>query len=230
MARASTPKLRGASRVTFLPQNHLFVVATCLRNVKENHLKTPPPVVAPNGKEDHEQLETPQRSAVLAVLWFAQKTDTACSYQDIEEIFGIDKSACSRLVKSNRARRLQNSDEPDSRGALRELTNAIASYIDQCPFEEKGDPWGDLAERAGVVSPEGKDHWARQTIQKRMTEVSGIKTHTAAVKVDHPPRIRQERVQWCVIQLELRPHGIQTLDLAEDCVLIRRGHILLASA
>lgn len=41
-------------------------------------------------------------------------------------------------------------------------------------------------------------------IQKRVTEVSGNETHTAAAQEDHLVQCRQVRVLWCQIQLELR--------------------------
>ena len=48
---------------------------------------------------------------------------------------------------------------------------------------------------------------SKQTIQKRVTEVSGIKACVAAIKKELPPRIMGERVEWNKVQLEIRPHG-----------------------
>ncbi|KAF1941726.1 hypothetical protein EJ02DRAFT_466299 [Clathrospora elynae] len=90
--------------------------------------------------------------------------------------------------------------------------NAIATYIDNCPFEEKSDPWKDLAERAGVVK-EYRDKenldFDTQTIQKHVTAVSTIKTHKSVVKEKHTPKQQQQRYEWCILMLELRPHGQQ---------------------
>ncbi|KAF2189767.1 hypothetical protein K469DRAFT_701024 [Zopfia rhizophila CBS 207.26] len=40
---------------------------------KRKHFSTPPPVLADPEKGAHEQLKTPQRSAVLVVLCFCQQ-------------------------------------------------------------------------------------------------------------------------------------------------------------
>lgn len=160
------------------------------------------------------QLETPQRSAILSVLYFCEKKELPCSYKDLHEAFGfsIATNVTSSIVKNKRARRLQNSDDPDNRGALRELTNsdanAIATYIDEALFEEKGDPWVDLAYRAGVEFPKGRAELTRQIIQRRVTEVSGIKSHKAAVKEAVSEDVQKERVRWSIYWLVRRPHGV----------------------
>ena len=86
--------------------------------------------------------------------------------------------------------------------------NAIGTYIDQYPFKEKGDTWQDLAFYTSVKAPKGKKNFSSQTIQKRITEVIGIKLHVAAVKEDHLSCVKEERVQWYIGQLELRPHSV----------------------
>ncbi|KAF2179590.1 hypothetical protein K469DRAFT_595590, partial [Zopfia rhizophila CBS 207.26] len=107
----------------------------------------------------------------------------------------IPASTASDILKSKRPRRLQESDKLYTRGRPRRLTNsnanAFTTYIDQCEFEEKGDLWPELAYNAG----------------RRFKGVSGIISHKAAGKEDHPPWLRVERVRWCRLQIEIRPHG-----------------------
>ncbi len=101
---------------------------------------TPPPVVA-DPEARNKQLDTPQRSAIFAVLYYCQKKQLPCSLEDISEVFGIKKSTASDVLATGRPRRLQHSDEVDNRGRLPQLSsqsaNAIATYIDECEFDEK---------------------------------------------------------------------------------------------
>jgi hypothetical protein len=123
-----------------------------------------------------------------------------------------------RPIESNllqRCRRLHNSDEPETRGGQPEFTaadaEAVASYICQAPFEKKSDSWQDLAKRAGVVKEYKHERsvlnvqFTEQHIQKRVTAVTEMKTHKAAVKEKHCPALVQMRLQYCNTQLRLRP-------------------------
>ncbi|KAF2175018.1 hypothetical protein K469DRAFT_768181, partial [Zopfia rhizophila CBS 207.26] len=122
----------------------------------------------PPEKDPFEHLETPQRSAVLAVLYFCDKEDLYCPLNKIAEIFNIHESTASDILRSKRAQRLHNSDGPDTRGRPRQLTNsdanAIASYIDECLFEEKGDHWPELVYKARVVPADGMENYTHQCI------------------------------------------------------------------
>jgi hypothetical protein len=138
-----------------------------------------------------------------------------CTLKHIEEVFNVPTTTSSNIIASKRARRLEHSDEPDVRGRPRKLTNqdanSIATYIDEAPFEEKGDSWEDLAFAAGVIThkefEENKENSMHgRTIQRHVTEVSGIKTFKAAKKEDLDNSIKAQRVDWCILQLLLRPH------------------------
>ena len=136
------------------------------RKRKRPRFETPPPVVVPKKENQQEQLETPQLSAVFAVLYFCEQEGIHCPLQKLQDVFNIPLATSHAILKSKRARRLQNSaDEPDPRGAPRQLTNsdanAIASYIDQCPFDEKGYTWEDLQHKAGVEAPDKKENFSR---------------------------------------------------------------------
>jgi hypothetical protein len=88
---------------------------------------------------------------------------------------------------------------------------AVASYIRQAPFEEKSNLWQDLAKRAGAVKEYKHERsvlnvqFTGHHIQKRVTAVTGMKTHKAAVKEKHCPALVQMRLQYCNTQLRLRP-------------------------
>jgi len=180
---------------------------------------TPPPVLAPEGSHQQEQLETPQRSAVFAVLYFCEKMGYYCTLNDIERLFRIPTTTSSRILQSKRARRLQNDPyEPDSRGRPRKLTNsdaqAISDYIQSLPHcTDKNKPWEDLAYGAGVTAhPEAEENSQNRisshTIQRRVTAVTGMKTFKAAIKEELSQRIKDERVTYCTLYLQLRPRGL----------------------
>jgi arginine utilization protein RocB len=105
---------------------------------------TPPPVtLTDEQKNESFQLQTPQRSAILSILYYYEKKGIPYNYKDLNEVFGFSTTTCGTIVKSNRARRIAHSDEPDTRGTLRELTNsdanAIATYINEAEFDEKAE-------------------------------------------------------------------------------------------
>jgi transposase len=56
------------------------------------------------------QLHTPQRSAILGVLYFCEKKAIPCNLLDIQSVFGIAKSTAHGVVASGRCRRLKNAD------------------------------------------------------------------------------------------------------------------------
>jgi hypothetical protein len=172
---------------------------------------TPPPVVLdPNAR--NKQLDTPQRSAIFAVLYYCQKKQLPCSFEGLTEVFGIKKSTASDVLATGRPRRLQHSDEVDNRGRLPQLSgesaNAIASYIDDCELDEKALSWEELQRLARVATaPEhSAETYHRTTLWRRVNEVSGIKTCKAAIKEELPIHIQTQRVNWCNEQLRRRPN------------------------
>ena len=175
--------------------------------------KLPPPPLElqpwpdrpPNGRRP--QVETPKRSAIFAVYYWAQQQNIPCNLHSISTVFGIPKSTASDILASGRCRRLQHSDDVDNRPRLRELTrsdtNAIATYLDQAPFEEKSLPWQDVADQAGVAKEfhenQPNTQWSSAVIQRRVTQDESIKTHKAIVKEKHRPAQIQKRLEYCRI-------------------------------
>jgi hypothetical protein len=109
----------------------------------------------------------------------------------------------SRILEFNRPRCLGNSDEPDTRRRPRKLTNttanSIATYIDHYSFEEKGDPWEDIAYVAGVIThrqdEENKENTLNERTVQRRVQHSGIKSYRTARKDDLEQYIRMQRSQ-----------------------------------
>ena len=83
---------------------------------------TPPPVVvSPNSHL--QDLETPQRSAIFAVLYYCEKKAIHCKLQDLQDVFNIPTSTSSNVLASRRARRLPHADKINLRGRPRLFTN-----------------------------------------------------------------------------------------------------------
>lgn len=176
---------------------------------------TPPRELVPEEEDKLPQLSTPQRSAIFAVFYFCEQQKLPCNYESFSSVFNIPKTTQSRVLVSGRCRRAQHHDSiPDPRGRERILTHAdalaISDYIVQAPFDEKDDTWEELAERAGVVKEvqsKRNIQYHPTTIQRRVTEATGLKTHKAVVKEKHTPAQIEARMEYLHIQLELRPHS-----------------------
>jgi hypothetical protein len=162
---------------------------------KKIKFSTPLHKLWPTKSEALAQLETPQCSAIFAVYYYCQEQGLPCNLGAISSVFNILKSTSSDVLASGRCPRLQNSDEDNPRSGLQLLSHqdaeAIAQYIREAPFDEKSDPWRDLAGRAGVVKEYRHEREAENmqfhstVIQRRVTQQTGIKTHKAVVKEKH---------------------------------------------
>ncbi|KAF2184998.1 hypothetical protein K469DRAFT_688220 [Zopfia rhizophila CBS 207.26] len=86
--------------------------------------------------------------------WFCQQEGIYYPLTKLQEHFSIPSSTAFDVLQSKRAHRLQNSDEPNTRGGLRGLTKFGREHdrivLNKCNFEEKGDLCPELAHRAGV--------------------------------------------------------------------------------
>ncbi|EUC27749.1 hypothetical protein COCCADRAFT_45533, partial [Bipolaris zeicola 26-R-13] len=186
---------------------------------KRIRLTTPPLELQPPTEQPapgtRPQLETPKRSAIFAVLYYCEQQSLPCNLQSISTVFEILHSTVHDVYSSRRCRRLQNSNEVDSRLPLREIsrsdTNAIATFLDRATLEQKSLPWQDIAEEAGVVKHyhhekgQENEQWAAKVLQRRVTADEGIKTHKAVVKEQHTPTQVDKRLKYCRIQLQQRP-------------------------
>lgn len=179
------------------------------RGRKRQKFSTPPrDIVSKEPAQKH--VSTPTRAAVLGAAYFYEQTRQPCSTKDLATIFNILERTCRRILSSRRARQLQNLDDPDTRGHPRTLKNleadAIASYIDNSTFDEKGEDWETIANKSTV--DEDARGLLRVIYWRRVKEVADIKTYVAAIRQDHPPKRRTHRIEWYIEQLELRPHGV----------------------
>jgi hypothetical protein len=108
------------------------------------------------------QIKTPQRCVVLAAKAIAQELRIPIPQELIKKVSGVAPRIQSRILASKQVRTLHNQPDsgPDLRGRKRAISradsSAIADYLDDStvPLDDKGKPWLDIAEDAGVSLPE----------------------------------------------------------------------------
>jgi transposase len=87
--------------------------------------------------ESQPQLHTPQRSAIIGVLYFCEQKSIPCNLLDIQSVFGIAKSTANDVVASGRCRRLKNADTP--RTAAKSTTDPSDQPLDiTSPHRQSG--------------------------------------------------------------------------------------------
>jgi hypothetical protein len=107
------------------------------------------------------QVKTPSRSAVLTLKLTAQKLGVKIDQSTVYELTGVAPRDQTRIIASREVRTLHNREDigPDPRGRKRAFTRsdtrAIADYLSDSDVDlnEKGKPWLDIAEDAGVEIP-----------------------------------------------------------------------------
>jgi hypothetical protein len=171
------------------------------KNVRSRtRLSTPPGMII---KTSQKHVQTPTRSAILAVLYFAQEKGLQCTLSDINSVFNVPERTAKRIKQQGEPRRLGHVPDagPDPRGPHRRFTHsdseAIASYLDSCGFERRGDSWEEIAINAGV-----KGEFDIQTIRRHVTKETGIHTCIAAKKEALQPHHHSERVSWAEAMLQ----------------------------
>ena len=119
---------------------------------------TPPPELS-----NYEgQAKTPQRCGVLYAKLFAQELGIPIPTSIIRKVTGVPRRNQSRILASKEPRTLYNQPDssPDPCGRKRALrwsdTSTISNYLEDpsTSFDDKGAPWLDIAEEAGVDLPE----------------------------------------------------------------------------
>jgi hypothetical protein len=108
------------------------------------------------------QIKTPQRCAVLAAKAFAQELCIPISQELVRKVTGVPPRNQTRILASKQVRTRHNQPDsgPDPRGKKRGLTRtdtvAIAEYLDDSAVSlyDKGKPWQDIAEEAGIKLPQ----------------------------------------------------------------------------
>ena len=118
---------------------------------------TPPPDFS--AKEG--QANTPQRSAVIFAKYLSQETKIPIPQSTIRRITNLPERTQTRILAEKEVRTLHNRQDlrPDPRGRKRAILRldsaTISDYLDNptVPLDDRGKPWLDLAEDAGIHLP-----------------------------------------------------------------------------
>ena len=130
---------------------------TIVSRKPQGRLYTPPPDLRHRCNKSHPR--TPSRTAVITAKLIAQRMGITIPRSIVREITGVPESMQSRILASHEVRTLYNQSDvgPDPRGRPRAFTRnetiAVEDYL-QDPLRtlsEKGAPWPDIVEEAGVA-------------------------------------------------------------------------------
>ena len=176
---------------------------------------TPPPDLA----QYVGQVKTPQRSAVFVLRALARKRDLTLTREEIRDITGVAPRIQSRILSSKQLRTRHNQPDagPDPRGKPRSLkhseTAAIANYLDDehIPLDDKGAPWVDIAEAAGVELPPSIHY---RTIQRTCKKDERIINAVCEEEKELSRTQADNRLDFIDVQLPQRPHSKDWEDVA----------------
>ena len=172
--------------------------------------------------EDSGILTTPQRCGVLWGKLFGQHLGFTIDQDTIEAVTKVPPRSQTRILTSKQPRTLHNRRDlgPDPRGRKRALrrsdTAAIASYLDDptTTLNDKGQPWLDLAESAGVDLPKTthiKTSKLRdvelQTVQRACKADEGIINAVCEEERELTKKQADNRLDWKDELLAIRPHS-----------------------
>jgi DDE superfamily endonuclease len=167
------------------------------------------------------QARTPQRAGVFYAKLFAQALGTPIPSSIVEQITHIPPRTQSYILKTGHIRTLHNATEgPDPRGRPRTLsrgdTAAIADYLEDpnTTLEEKGAPWLDIAEQAGVhvgetthMKPPGKRTLNTRSVQHACKRDEDIINALADEEKLLPKSVAEAKSDWSTQQLKERPYS-----------------------
>lgn len=181
---------------------------------------TPPPDLSHSADGTHPK--TPSRSGVFYARAYSRELGIPIPQSIVRKVTGIAERMQTRILASNqvRTRHNQPDSEPDPRGKKRALTRqdtaAIADYLDDdtIPLDNKGEPWPDIAEAAGVVLPQ--THHSKppgfrtidpQAIRRACQDDEGLINAVCEEEKELTGKQADGRLDWIDIQLPRRPHS-----------------------
>ena len=188
---------------------------------------TPPPDLAYQPEQG--QVQTPQRCGVIYAKVFAQKLGIPIPKELVREVTGVAERIQTRILASKEVRTRHNQVDkgPDPRGRKRALTrsdtSAISDYLSDptTSLDDKGEPWLDVAESAGVTLPEtyhfkppGHRMIQTQSVQKACKEDEDLLNAICEEEKELLGYQAENRLRWIDEQLPARPHSEDWKDVA----------------
>jgi hypothetical protein len=194
------------------------------RRTRARHFTPPLELTCSDG-----QIKTPQRCAILTAKLLAQELKIQIPQPLLHSLVGVPPRNQSRILASKQVRTLHNQVDkgPDPRGRKRALkksdTAAIADYLDDSSttLDEKGAPWLDIAEQAGVelphtthFKPAGPRLVTTQSVQRACKKDEGIINAICEEEKELTNAQATARTDWIDVQLPLRPRSYHWKDVA----------------
>ena len=187
-------------------------------------LYTPPPDVSQY--DGHPK--TPQRAGVLFAKLFSQELGIPIPRSIVRKITGVPERNQTRILSSKQIRTFHNRPDtgPDPRGPKRVLkrsdTAAIASYLDDdtVTLDDRGAPWQDVAEAAGVslpltthFKPPGSRTMTPKAIQRACKKDEDLINAVCEEEKELDARQARIRLDFADKQLALRPRSYKWKDV-----------------
>ena len=181
---------------------------------------TPPPDLAHQQEQGH--IQTPQRCGVIYAKIFSQELGIPINQELVRKVTGVAERIQSRILASKEVRTLHNQVDkgPDPRGRKRALTKTdtaiIGDYLSDSTtsLDDKGKPWLDIAEAAGVMLPEtyhfkpaGHRMVETQSVQRACKEDENLINAVAEEEKLLLGYQAENRLEFIDEQLLARPHS-----------------------
>jgi hypothetical protein len=194
------------------------------RTGRGRHLTPPPDLSISQG-----QAKTPQRCGVLYAKLYSQEMGISIPQSIIRKVTGVPERNQSRILASKQPRTCHNQPDsgPDPRGRKRAFTrldtSAISDYLDDytVSLDDKGLPWLDIAEQAGVDLPEtfhfkppGLRTVSTQTLQRACKADEDLINAICEEEKELTETQAKERCNWVDEQLLQRPRSKNWKDVA----------------
>jgi hypothetical protein len=180
---------------------------------------TPPPDLLHLDERTHPK--TPSRCGVLWAKAFSQELGIPIPQSLVRKVTGVAERVQPRILASKqvRTRHNQPNSGPDPRGRKRALTRtetaAISSYLDDSTtsLNNKGKPWLDIAEDAGVIlpttthfKPAGSRTITARTVQHSCKLDEDLISAVCEEEKELTKPQSTARLDWIDEQLPQRPH------------------------
>jgi hypothetical protein len=172
--------------------------------------------------DDAQELKTPQRSGVLWAKLFSQHLGIPINQSDIQAVKKVPPRSQTRILASKNPRTLQHllDSGPNPHGRKRALTRAdtaaIADYLDDptTSLNQRGAPWLDIAEAAGVdlpktehIKPLGKRVVEPQSVLRACKKDENLINAVCEEERDLTKYQAENRKDWKDSLLEAWPHS-----------------------
>jgi hypothetical protein len=227
LARAQPPKNRFIYIFIYsiIPLLYNTMARIKSRKSRARHYTPPPELFQSSGKHP----QTPSRCGVIFARLYSQELGIPIPSSIVRKVTGIAPRGQTRILSSKQPRTFHNrpDSEPETRGPKRVLTRSetavIADYLDDetVPLDDRGAPWQDITEAAGVILPKtqhlkpaGLRTITSQSIQRACRHDENIINAVCEEEKELDEKQARPRRLFAEEQLKIRPRSDQWNDVA----------------